>query len=106
MVRADRPPSYNHLAREGLINPADDELDNSYKADRSSSFGPSTYDQLDRTQSWGSRSVTSEPGYDKIDRSNPKVVDGYDHIERARLAPFQVRLEQYISSCISLNAVT
>ena len=72
-MACERPPSYSHLARTGAINPVPDDLE---------SCPPASYDQLDRTTSWG-RSPMDEAGYNVIDRSKGGSFSAtYDRLDR------------------------
>ena len=76
-MACERPPSYNHLARTGVINPVPDDLE---------SCPPASYDQLDRTTSWG-RSPLDEAGYNVIDRSKGSSFSAtYDRLDRGVVA--------------------
>lgn len=76
-MACERPPSYHHLARTGVINPVPDDFE---------SCPPASYDQLDRTTSWG-RSPMDEAGYNVIDRSKGNSFSAtYDRLDRGAVA--------------------
>ena len=73
-VRMEQPPSYDHLARTGAIRSIPDDME---------SCPPSSYDQLDRTASWGRKGLIDEAGYNIIDRSKgSSFSNNYDHLDR------------------------